>query len=455
MEIENIQNLKKSFIDDIMVSMKENDYVDPEQFQTYRVKRGLRNEDGTGVVAGLTRIGEVHGYVMSEGEKTSVEGKLRYRGYEIEDLVKGTLAAKRHGFEEVCYLLLFGLLPTEDQLDQFKRLLQEDRVLPKNFMEDIILKHTSNNIMNMLARGVLALYTYDEEVNQHTIENSTMQLMKIIAKLPLIAAYSKRAKAYVFEKKSLIMHEALPGLSTAENFLRMIREDGQYTPLEAEVLDLLLMLHAEHGGGNNSTFVARVVASTDSDVYSSVAAAIGSLKGPKHGGANHKVMGMMDDIMKHTSGRDEEEVSQYLRKIVNKEAYDQSGLIYGFGHAIYTASDPRAEVLRGMVYKLAAEKHMEDELAIYEMVERAAPPILKQRRKSDLSICCNVDFYSGFVYKLLGITPDMYTPLFAIGRIAGWAAHIIEEQLTGNKIVRPAYKTLQVLKEYKAIDDRE
>lgn len=448
-------NLKKSFFEDIMDSMKENYYVNPECFKTYRVKRGLRNDDGTGVVAGLTRVGEVHGYVLSEGEKTPVEGKLRFRGYEIEDLVEGAKQAKRHGFEEVCYLLLFGMLPTNEQLDIFKQLLQEERVLPKNFMEDVILKHTSSDIMNMLARGVLALYTYDEDVEVRSLEHQTMQLIKIIAILPLIAAYSKRAKAYVFESKSLIMHEALPNLSTAENFLRMIREDGLYTPLEAQVLDLLLMLHAEHGGGNNSTFVARAVASTDSDVYSAIAAAISSLKGPKHGGANHKVMGMMEDIIAHTSDRDEREISAYLQKIVNKEAYDRSGLIYGFGHAIYTTSDPRAELLRGMVYRLAAEKHMEEELAIYEMVEKAAPSILKQKRKSDLPICINVDFYSGLVYKMLDITPDLYTPLFAISRVAGWSAHILEEQMTGNKIMRPAYKTLQVLKEYKPIQERE
>ena len=451
----NQENLKKSFIDEIMPSLQESYELDSGLFDTYRVKRGLRNADGTGVVAGLTRIGEVHGYVMNEGEKASVEGNLRYRGYEIEDLVMGAKEERRHGFEEVCYLLLFGKLPTQPQLERFKRLLQEDRALPKNFMEDIILKHTSEDIMNMLARGVLALYTYDGDPQGFSIHNSTLQLIKIIAILPLIAAYSKRAKEYVFEKKSLIMHEALPELSTAENFLRMIREDSQYTPLEAQVLDLLLMLHAEHGGGNNSTFVARAVASTDSDVYSAIAAAIGSLKGPKHGGANHKVMGMMDDIIKHTEACDEEQVTAYLQKIVNKEAYDRSGLIYGFGHAIYTKSDPRAELLRSMVYKLAKEKQMEDELAVYAMVEKVAPPLLKKRRRSDLDICINVDFYSGYVYKMLGITPDLYTPLFAISRVAGWSAHILEEQLTGKKIMRPAYKTIQVLKQYEPLQERD
>jgi len=446
---------KKNFIERLANTAKKNDCFDQNKYDTYGVKRGLRNKDGTGVLAGITTIGEVHGYVMVEGEKTPVPGHLRYRGYEIEDIVDGCQRCGRYGFEEVCFLIIFGELPTRDQLALFLEMIGEFRFLPKNFMEDIILKHASNDIMNMLARGVLSLYTYDNNPDELSICNISSQLIKLIACTPILAAYSKRAKANIYEGGSLVMHGPTPNLSTSENFLSMIRSDNSYTELEARILDLALMLHAEHGGGNNSTFTAHMVASTGTDVYSVITAAIGSLKGPKHGGANNKVMAMMDDLKENIKQWDnEEEIYRYLEKIMKKQAFDCNGLIYGIGHAIYTLSDPRAVLLKDMASELAQEKGYNDEYKLYTLVEKIAPIVVKDYKTDIKPVCANVDFYSGLVYKMLDITPDLYTPIFTMSRIAGWAAHIIEEQISGGKIIRPAYKTIQTFRKYIEIDNR-
>ncbi len=419
----------------------KNNRIDPAAFSRYDIKRGLRNNDGTGVLVGLTQIGDVHGYIVDEKEKVSVEGRLRYRGFNIKDLTDGFISEKRFGFEEIVFLLLFGRLPTADELTEFFALLGSQRNLPDGFTEDMILKAPSNNIMNKLARSVLAAYSYDDNPDEQTVENYLRQSIQLIAWFPTMVAYAFQAKEHYYNKKTLVIHSPDPTKSTSENLLMLIRADRKYTPLEAELLDLALVLHAEHGGGNNSTFTIHLISSADTDTYSAVAAAVGSLKGAKHGGANIKVLRMMEDIKKNVSNwEDETEVADYLAKIIRKETFDHTGLIYGMGHAVYTYSDPRAVILKRKAEELAREKKASAEFNLYTLVEKLTPEVFNAVKNSTKVISANVDFYSGFVYSLLGIPDDLYTPIFAIARIAGWSAHRIEELINGGRIMRPAYK---------------
>ncbi len=427
-----------------------------ELFKQHRVKRGLRNEDGTGVMAGLTSVGAVNGYYIEDGEKLPMEGHLRYRGYDITDLVRNCEKENRFGFEEVAYLLLFGDLPDAKKLNDFSRLIGNLRPLPEGFTEDMILKAPSTNIMNKIARAVLASYSYDSNPDEITVGNIMRQSIELIARLPVMAAYGYQAKSHYHDSNSLYLHTPQPKLSTAENFLYMLRPDNKYTREEAEMVDLLLMIHAEHGGGNNSAFTTRVVSSSDTDTYSVIAAAIGSLKGPKHGGANAKVMGMMEDIKANVKNwEDEEEVKAYLAKILRKEAFDNSGLVYGMGHAIYTYSDPRCILLKEKAGELVAQKpEFQKEFNLYCAIERLTPEVFAEVKNNNKVMCANVDMYSGFVYKMLGIPEEMYTPLFAISRIVGWCAHRLEEVIGCGRIIRPAYKSMLHSKEYVNIKDR-
>ncbi|AEV70283.1 citrate/2-methylcitrate synthase [Acetivibrio clariflavus] len=435
--------------------IKRNNHIQNEMFEKYNVKRGLRNADDTGVLVGLTEVGDVHAYIMDEGEKIPVEGKLRYRGIDIYDIVEGFISENRLGFEETCYLLLFGELPNKQQLDEFSQLLGSKRTLPDYFAEDMILKAPSKDIMNKLARAVLASYSYDENPDDTSIENTLRQCIELIARFPTMVAYGYQAKRHYHDRQSLFLHSPRPELSTAENILHLIRPDSTYTRSEVEILDLLLVLHAEHGGGNNSTFATRVVSSSGTDTYSAIAAAIGSLKGPKHGGANIKVMQMMENIKANVKNwSDEGEVSDYLVKILKKEANDGSGLIYGIGHAVYTLSDPRAVLLKRKAEELAKETGNEEEYNLFTTIERLAPEVFAKVKKSDKVVSANVDFYSGFVYKSLGIPVELYTPLFAIARIAGWSAHLLEEHINGGRIIRPAYKNVKGKIPYKPLKDR-
>jgi citrate synthase len=445
-----------------MIDLKEHlnevsgsDYIEAELYGKYSVKRGLRNDDGTGVLVGLTRVGDVHGYIVDEGEKVAIPGKLYYRGIDIEDITGDAAKQNRFCFEETIYLLLFGKLPNQKQLENFNKLIGECRALPKNFVEDIIMKVPSRDIMNKLAFSILAMYPYDEDPENQSPENVLRQCIELIARLPTIAAYSYMSKKHHFDQESLIIHPSDPSLSGAETLLSLIRPDKKYTQYEAQLLDLALVLHAEHGGGNNSTFTVHVVSSSETDTYSAIAAGIGSLKGFKHGGANTKVIGMMDEIMKNVKNWDnEEEVSAYLEKILKGEAYDRRKLIYGQGHAVYTIADPRAALLRDKARALAEEKKMLKEFNLYCLIEKLTPVVFKKIKGSDKDICTNVDFYSGFVYKMLGIPQDLNTPIFAVSRIAGWCAHRLEEIIAGGRIIRPAYKCVQPRLKYTEVDGR-
>jgi citrate synthase len=446
---------KDPFLTELAKLARQNSRIEPQLYEQYNVKRGLRNADGTGVLVGLTEIGDVHGYIVSEKEKVPVEGRLRYRGIEIEDIVAGCLKEKRHGFEETAYLLLFGELPKRKDLTKFCRLLGKNRALPEGFTENMILKAPSNNVMNKLARSVLAYYSYDKNPEDRLLKNVLRQCIGLVARFPTFAAYGYQAKIHYYDGQSLYIHSPDEKLSTAENFLLLTRPDKKYTKTEAELLDLCLVLHAEHGGGNNSTFVTHVVTSADTDVYSSVAAAVGSLKGYKHGGANIQVVAMMEDIKRNIKNYDNEgEVADYLAKIINREAFDKTGLIYGMGHAVYTLSDPRAALLKKQAARLAKEKDLEWEFDLYSLVEKLAPEVLMKIKQSDKGVCANVDLYSGFVYRMLGIPAELYTPLFAISRVAGWCAHIVEENVSGGRIIRPAYKNVAEKKEYLPITKR-
>lgn len=433
-----------------------NNQISPEHYKKYNVKRGLRNEDGSGVLVGLTEIGEVHGYIMDENEKIPVAGRLRYRGIDLRDICDGFQSDNRFGFEEVIYLLLFGQLPNKKEFDYFLNMLGEYRALPKGFTEDMILNTPSNNIMNKLARSVLAQYSFDDNPEDSGIENILKQSISLISRFPTIVAHSYQAKSHYYDHNSLYLHTPDPKLSTAENFLSMIRPDQIYTKLEAETLDLCLVLHAEHGGGNNSAFTIHVVSSAMTDTYSTIAAGIGSLKGDRHGGANIKVHNMFADIKENVKDwSDEKEVKDYLVKILNKEAYDGSGLLYGIGHAVYTISDPRAILLKKKAETLAREKGMIDEYHLYEAVERLGIEAFLEYKNIDVPMSANVDFYSGFVYRMLNIPTDLYTPLFAIARISGWCAHRIEELVKGGKIMRPAFKAVSKRKHYVQIAERD
>lgn len=417
--------------------------IDSKYYDMYNVKRGLRNRDGSGVMAGFTNISEVHGYVINEDEKHPMPGELIYRGYDICDLVPNAGIDKRFGFEEIAFLLLMGELPTKAELQAFCGYLAENRELPNNFTEDMILKAPSRDIMNKMARSVLALYSYDENPDDCSIENILRQSLQLIARMPILGVYAYNTKIHNYNNKSLILHNPKPELTTAENLLRMLNPSKEFTPLDAEVLDAALMLHAEHGGGNNSTFTCRVLSSTGTDTYSAIAAAIGSLKGPKHGGANVKVINMMNNIKENVKDlSNDSELYDYLVKIVRKEANDKSGLIYGMGHAVYTMSDPRTNLLKEKARLLSKEKGMDEEFNLYERIEKMSPQVFAEVKGDVKTICANVDFYSGFVYKMLNIPFEMFTPIFAIARTTGWCAHRIEEVICGGRIIRPAYKSL-------------
>ena len=447
---------QKTFINKLAKLAETNDPINPDLYTKLDVKRGLRNANGTGVLVGLTRIGDVVGYSIGPNkEKIPVPGKLLYRGYDIEDLIKDAELNDQYCYEQCVYLLLFGELPTQKELNNFRILLGQSRVLPPNFTEDMILKAPSQDIMNKLARGVLACYSYDDNPEDRSISNILKQCIELIARFSTLAAYGYQARRRYYENESLFIHNPLPEASTAETFLHLIRADGQYTKLEAEILDLALILHAEHGGGNNSSLTVHVVSSADTDTYSAIAAAVGSLKGRRHGGANIRVVEMMDEIKANVKDwSNKSEVKDYLYKIAKKEAFDKTGLIYGMGHAVYTISDPRALLLRNKAEVLAKEKNCIEEFNLYRMVEELAPEILMEVHHSDKKICANVDLYSGFVYTMLNIPRELYTPIFAISRIAGWSAHRIEEAVAGGRIYRPAYKNVCEQKKYIPLDKR-
>jgi len=422
--------------------IKENGRIDPELYEFHNVKRGLRNANGTGVLVGITKVGAVIGYEKIEGLKVPCEGRLYYRGINLFDIVNGFQSEKRTGFEETVYLLLFGVLPNETELEEFRQMLEECRTLPRGYKEDVILKIPAPNIMNKLQRTVLTLYSYDKNPDDISVDNVLRQSIDLIAKLPLMAAYSYASKRHYFDHESLIIHTPKPGVGTAENFLYLIRPDGKYTQKEVELLDLLMVLMAEHGGGNNSSFATHVVSSTGTDTYSAIATAIGSLKGPKHGGANRVVAEMVDDIKKNvTDYGDEEQLRNYLKLIMAKKTFDKKGLIYGLGHAVYTLSDPRAIILKDKARELAEASGALKEFQLIADIEQIGCELLNAKVKNDNKMAANVDLYAGFVLDTLGIPEELYTPLFAISRIAGWSAHRLE-QILDEKIMRPAYVTL-------------
>lgn len=432
-----------------------NSYIDPELYTKYEVKRGLRDINGKGVLTGLTEIAEVKSYTIEDSEMIPCEGKLYYRGYDIEDLVNGFVTDKRFGFEETTYLLLFGKLPTAEELAEFNTLLGHYRSLPTSFVRDIIMKAPSQDMMNTLARSVLTLYSYDETADDISIPNVLRQCLQLIALFPELSVYGYQAYKHYHDGQSLFIHSPQPDLSTAENILYMLRPDSKYTELEARILDIALVLHADHGGGNNSTFTTHVVSSSGTDTYSAVAASLGSLKGPKHGGANLKVMQMFDHMMETLNNwDDEEEIAQYLSDLLNRKTFDKAGLIYGMGHAVYSISDPRARVFKSYVEKLSKEKGLDKEFKLYSTVERLAPEIIARERRMYKGVSANVDFYSGFVYRMLGLPLQLYTPIFAIARISGWSAHRIEELINAGKIIRPAYKNVAKHVDYTPIEER-
>ncbi|MBO5265828.1 MAG: citrate/2-methylcitrate synthase [Ruminiclostridium sp.] len=436
------------------LSMTNNNIV-PELYTEHNVFCGLRDINGKGVLTGLTDVSEIVSKKEENGELVPCEGELYYRGININDIIDGFMSEKRFGFEEVVYLLLFGKLPDKNELEEFNSLISDYRQLPSSFVRDIVMKSPSEDIMNTMARSVLTLYAYDDNPNDLSIPNVLRQSLELIALFPMLAVYSYQAKRYYIDNKGLIIHQPHKNLSVAENILHLLREDSRYSELEARVLDLALVLHAEHGGGNNSTFTMHVVTSSGTDTYSAVAASLSSLKGPKHGGANLKVVEMFDDLKaKVKNWEDEEELCNYLDSLLNKEGFDKSGLIYGMGHAVYSVSDPRSRAFKGYVEKLAIEKGMEKEFKLYATVERLAAECIAKKRRIYKGVSANIDFYSGFCYTMLGLPAELYTPLFATARIAGWSAHRIEELIVGKKIIRPAYLNVQPRTEYVSLKDR-
>lgn len=425
------------------------------EYGRYDVKRGLRDVNGKGVLAGLTQISNVHATQMVDGKEVPCAGSLSYRGYDIKKLTEGFVKDRRFGFEETAYLLLFGVLPNERELKDFGRLLADQRSLPRNFVRDVVMKAPSKDIMNALSRSVLTLYSYDKNPDDISLPNVLRQCLNLISVFPLLSVYGYQAYNHYIRGKSLYIHNPKRELSTAENLLRILRPDKKYTELEARILDLALILHMEHGGGNNSSFTTHVVSSSGTDTYSVIAAALGSLKGPKHGGANIKVVSMFQDMKKEVKDwTDEEEVADYLKRLLHKEAFDRMGLIYGMGHAIYSVSDPRAEVLKGFVENLAKEKGRMKDYHLYELVERLAPQVIAQERRIYKGVSANVDFYSGFVYSMLDLPLELYTPIFAVARIVGWSAHRMEELINTDKIIRPAYKNILPPAEYVPLSER-
>ena len=431
------------------------DIIDTELFTKYDVKRGLRDLNGKGVLAGLTNISDVRAKEIIDGVEVPAHGRLFYRGYDVKDLVTGFTKDNRFGFEEITYLLLFAKLPTEEELSSFRKILAGYRSLPTSFVRDIIMKAPSKDMMNTLARSVLTLYSYDDRADDVSLPNVLRQCLQLISLFPLLSIYGYQAYCHYHDGKSLFIHQPDPSLSTAENILHILRPDSSYTPLEAKLLDIALVLHMEHGGGNNSTFTTHVVTSSLTDTYSVIAAAIGSLKGPRHGGANIKVVQMFEEMKQEVKDwSDEDEVSSYLKKLLHKEAFDHAGLIYGVGHAIYSKSDPRAVFLISFVDKLSVDKGLQKEFALYSLVEKLAPQVIAQERQMYKGVSINVDFYSGFVYHMLGLPLELYTPIFAMARISGWSAHRMEELANNGKIIRPAYKPIGEDKVYIDIQDR-
>ena len=446
--------LSSNILSNLCNEFKEYNNISPTDYKKYQVKCGLRNEDGTGVMAGLTSVCNIKGYVVDDGERVPVDGVLNYRGINVNDIIKGCADDKRLGFEEVVWLLLFGALPDKDTLNMFRAVLADNRELPQNFAEDMIMKAPSRNIMNKLARSVLALYSYDDDPDNIDIRNVLGQCISVIAKLPIIMSHAYQVKRRYFDSKSMFIHPLQPELSTAETILRSIRADTHYTEEEARLLDLCLILHADHGGGNNSTFTTRVLTSSHTDTYATLSAAIGSLKGPRHGGANLKVSEMLNYMMKELPDIEDDTVKDYLAKIVRKEAADKSGLIYGMGHAVYTKSDPRAVILKKEAEKVAVGTELEKEYRLLEKIEKFSPDVLNGIKGTDKTICANVDLYSGLVYRSLKIPPDLFTPLFAVARMSGWCAHRLEELATCKKIIRPAYKAVAKNQIYIPMNER-
>ena len=448
--------LVQDFLDNSANIVTDNDKIDPDLYIQNNVKRGLRNSNGTGVVVGLTKIGGVRGYdVDDDGNKIPIEGQLFYRGYSIEDIVNNCIKENRFGFEEITFLLIFGSLPSKTELEAFKKVLGSRRELPQGFARDMILTAPSNNIMNKLARSVLALYCYDSNPDDTSVSNVIRQSIELIGYFPALIAYAYQAKCSFYDNMSLHLHKPVPELSTSENILRMIRPNGEYTDIEAKLLDLSMILHAEHGGGNNSAFTTHLVSSTGTDTYSAISAAIGSLKGPKHGGANIAVINMMADIKEHVPDfNNRGKLDDYLVKLLRKQAGDRSGLVYGMGHAIYTLSDPRAKVLKSMAKKLADSKNLVDDFLLCDYIEKRVPQLKAEITGVDKPMPANVDLYSGFVYDALNIPTTIATPLFATARLSGWCAHRIEELVAGGKLMRPAYNSVQPIQEYVPIDKR-
>ena len=448
-------NEKDTFLQQLCNEYKQNNIIDPELYRTQNIKRGLRNSDGTGVLTGLTLVGDVVGYSLHNGRYTPIDGRLYYRGYDLYDLVNGYQNEGRYGFEETSYLLLFGKLPTKQQLQIYTKMLSILRFLPDHFTEDMILKLPSKDIMNVMARSTLALYAYDSNPDDTSLENLIRQSVELIAKFPMLLTYAYQTKKHFFDRDSLYLHFPKDDQSTAESILRTLRKDKKFTKDEAALLDLCLTVHAEHGGGNNSTFTCRSAASTGTDTYSAISAAVGCLKGPRHGGATIKSASMLEDIKNNvTNIRDEGMVADYLNKILDKEAYDRSGLIYGMGHAVYTLSDPRAVLLKKQARKLADINDCGDLLDLAETVERITPELVYKRKGNKKKICANVDLYSGIVYKTLGIPDELIAPIFATSRIAGWCAHRIEEITTNSRIIRPAYLSVADPRKYISMEDR-
>lgn len=432
-----------------------NSCIDPSLYDTFNVKRGLREKGGKGVLTGLTEIGDVHSFEVVDGVTVPCEGQLFYRGIDIEEIVNGFLEEKRFGFEEATYLLLFGELPNAKRLERFNQVLAQYRTLPSSFVRDIIMKATSKDMMNLLAKSVLSLYSWDDNPDDTSISNVLRQSLSLIARVPLISVYGYQSLRHYHYGENLHIINPDPSLSTAENILRLLRPDSSYTELEARILDLALVLHAEHGGGNNSTFTNHVVSSSGTDTYSAIAASLCSLKGPKHGGANIKVKHMFDHMKETVNDwNDDDEIKNYLKAILDKRFFDQSGLIYGVGHAVYAISDPRAILLKGFTEKLAQEKNRMDEFALYKNVERLAPEVISKSHNRKKSVSANVDFYSGFVYSMLGLPDELYTPMFASARMAGWSAHRIEELINAGKIIRPAYKNVAKKTSYTPLNKR-
>jgi citrate synthase len=447
--------VKEELLHELSESFRMHNQLPPDLFTRYRIKRGLRNADGTGVLVGASHLGNVHGYIVNEGEREPIEGRLTYRGYNVYDLIHGLEQENRFGFEEIGYLLMCGKLPSRRQLAEFQHTIGLERALPDNFTEDMIMRAPSRDIMNKLASATLALYSYDTNPDETTVENIMRQGISLMAKFPVIISHAYQAKRRYFDNDSMFLHVPDSNRSTAENILHLIRPTGEFNDDEAKLLDRCLILHAEHGGGNNSSFTVRVTSSSGTDTYSAIAAAVSSLKGPRHGGANLRVVKQFEEMKENIHNwKDETEVGNYLRKILNKEAGDGSGLIYGMGHAIYTLSDPRAVALKKAARPLAEKTGYSDEMDLIELVEKLTPGVFTEIKGSDKPMCANVDMYSGFVYKMLGLPKSLYTPLFATARIVGWMAHRLEEVTTGGKIIRPAYKPVAKNIEYVNIDER-